>query len=133
MIQVNLFTKQESQRGENKLWLPKEKWREVNEDFGIKIYTLLWIKQINSRSHIAPHRGEGSTGTPLQQSGFENAPWIGELKMQSMESSKEDLTFSFHFHAFRSRNKSTQCLLENHREGGAWWALPVGRDRVRHE
>ena len=51
MIQLNLFTKQEQlHRYRKQTGYQREKWEEeVNEDFGFKIYTLLWIKQINSK------------------------------------------------------------------------------------
>ena len=49
----------DSQRQKTNLWLPKGiaggggGWEKINQKFGIKIYTLLNIKQVNNKDLIA--------------------------------------------------------------------------------
>ena len=62
---MNLFTKQkDSQTQETKLWLPKGKGGEgeINQEFGINIQALLYIRQINNKDLLQ------STGNSTQYS-----------------------------------------------------------------
>ena len=50
MIQMNLFTKQkQTHRYKKQTWLPKGRGGRINQESGIIIYTLLYIKQVNNK------------------------------------------------------------------------------------
>ena len=60
-------------------------------------------------------------------------PWMeGPGRLQSMESLRvrtglSNFTFTFHFHALEKEMQPTpEFLLENPRDGGAWWVAVYG-------
>ena len=59
-------------------------------------------------------------------------PWMEEpgrlQSMGSLESRTQlsDFTFTFHFHALEKEMATHSSVLENPRDGGAWWAPVYG-------
>ena len=102
-------------------------WQEITPP------SLIWFSQAelvveSFVSHYTCFSGEGN-GTPLQYCFAWKIPWTEEPgRLQSMGSLRvrRDRATSLDFHALEKEMAAHSSVLENPRDGGAWWAAVYG-------